>query len=189
MQWKDREAFLLNEASRDLEAGREVRPCFLAMAGECPLFVALLRAYDRGDHLGPLIELIALAAPLDADRLVVSLTGRAWSLHDPVVPMVPGVGDLRQRVLLIEEVDGTRGRPTSCSSATPYDLDGGTVRWGEPIRQAGETGLVSAALALAVRRRGRLQAGDDQIREQAERCLRLGHALALAGPVRDRLMA
>lgn len=189
MQWEDREAFLLGEARRDLEGNCEVRPCFLAMSGEHPLFVAFLRAYDKGGHLDPLIELVALAAPLDADRLAVSLAGRAWSLDDPVAPVVPGVGDLRQRVLLIDEVDGSGGQPASRSTAMPFELIDGAVRWGEPIRHDGQTGLVSAALALAVRQRRKLRAGDKEIRAQADRCLRLGHALAFAAPVHDRLVA
>ncbi len=189
MLWKDREDFLRNEAQRDLEAGVDVRPCFLAMAGERPLFVAFMRGYDKGRHLSPLIELIALAAPLDADRLAVSLCGRAWSLDDPLPPVVPGQGDLRQRVLVIEEADGSRRRARPRSSAFPFEMAEGAVAWGEPIRHDGETGLVSAALALAVRRRHRLRAGDAEIRAQAERCVRLGHMVALSAPVHDRLLA
>lgn len=189
MRWEDREAFLLNEACRDFREGSEIRPCFLAMAGDQPLFVAFLRPYEKGGHLGPLIEVIALAAPLDADRLAVSLSGRAWSLDDPVVPVIPGVGDLRQRVLLIEEADASSGQAIARSSALPYELEGRSVRWGEPVRHEGGSGIVSAALALAVRRRGRLRADDDQILAQAERCQRLGHLVALAAPVRDRLLA
>ena len=189
LHWEDREAFLLDEARRDLEAGCDVRPCLLAMTGAHPLFVAFFRAFDKGRHLEPLIELIALAAPLDADRLAVSLSGRAWSLRDPLPPVVAGVGDLRQRVVLIGTADASAERGEVTTTAVPFDLVGGAVRWGEPIREARATGMVSAALDLAVRERHRLRASDREIRAQVERCGRLGHLVGLAEPVHTRIQA
>lgn len=189
MEWKDREAFLLDEARLDLEAGCDVRPCLLAMAGDRPLFVAFFRSFDKGRHLDPLVELVALAAPLDADRLAVSLSGRAWSLRDPLPPVVPGEGDLRQRVVLVDTADGSAGEPVVTSTAVPFDLTDGTVRWGEPIRERGATGMVSEALCLAVRERHQLRAGAAEILSQLERCERLGHLVGLAEPVYERLAA
>lgn len=186
-QWGEREALLREEAGRDLEAGDEVRPCFLAMAGDHPLFLAFSRPFDKGGHLDALIELMALAAPLDADRLAVSLGGRAWSYHDPIPPVLPGVGDLRQPVLVIEEADGSRGRTRARSSAFPMDLADGRVRWGEPLR-ADDTGSpVSTALALTIRRRRALQGSDAEIRGHIERCVRRGHLIALSEPLHARL--
>lgn len=189
MQWKDREAFLLDEARQDLEAGCDVRPCLVAMAGDRPLFVAFLRAFDKGRHLKPLVELVALAAPLDADRLALSLSGRAWSLEDPLPPVVPGVGDLRQRVVVIESADASAGEAVLTSTAMPFDLADGRVGWGEPIREGGPTGMVSEVLGLAVRERHRLRACDAEIWKQFERCGRLGHLVGLAEPVYERLVA
>jgi hypothetical protein len=89
MQWDEVEQFMIAEAERDLEAGNEVRPCFAAFACEAPLVLAFLRPFPKGGYHDPLIELLALAAPLNADRLKLSLSGRAWSMDDPIPPVDP----------------------------------------------------------------------------------------------------
>lgn len=186
--WEARRAYLLEEAAFDLEFGVDVRPGFLAFAGSHLLFVAFLRPFLKGQHMDAVIELLALAAPLDADRLAMSIGGRAWSLDDPIPPVLPGVGDLRQRVLVVEEVDGSAGRARTCSLAYPWSLDQGTVRWADPIESTEVTGPLGHMLQAAVTRRRQLAADTAAIREQAERCARLGHLIALAEPVNDRLL-
>lgn len=187
-QWDERRDFLLEEAAFDQEFGVDVRPGFLAYAGSHPLFVAFLRPFLKGQHMDAVIELLALAAPLDADRLAVSIGARAWSLDDPIPPVIPGVGDLRQRVLVIEEVDGSTGRARGCSLAYPWSLEGGRVRWSDPLESTDVTGPLGQMLRVAVARRRELSADTASIREQAERCARLGHLIALAEPVNDRLL-
>lgn len=186
--WEERREFLTEEATLDLEFGVDVRPGFLAFAGPHLLFVAFLRAFLKGRHMDAVIELLALAAPLDADRLAMSIGARAWSLDDPIPPVLPGVGDLRQRVLVIEEVDGSAGRPKSCSLARPWTLEDGRVHWGEPLESTEMTGPLGQALQLAVQRRRQLSTDTAAIRAQAERCAHLGHLVALAEPVSDRLL-
>jgi hypothetical protein len=185
--WADRVVFLMEEACRDLETGLQVRPCLVAMAGDERLFVAFLRPFMRGEPMDPLIELLALAAPLGADRLALSISGRAWSLKDPLPPVLPGVGDLRQRVLTILEADGTDGSVLPRTTVVPFDLVSGGVHWGTPHVEEGEAGPISSALVLAVHHRRDFQADDREIRKQAARCSRLGHLLAFAEPVFDRL--
>ncbi|MGH8899450.1 MAG: hypothetical protein ACRDZ4_21105 [Egibacteraceae bacterium] len=186
-QWEEMERFMIAEAERDLEAGDEIRPCFTAFSGGNPLVLAFLRPFPKGGYHDPLIELIALAAPLDADRLKLSISGRAWSMNDPIPPVDPDLGDLRQRVLEIESVDGTVGRPRCSSALHPYDVVDGTVRWGETMRLGGGEGWIPGALEIAVRKRRRLRAPLDEIRKQAERCVILGHLVALGPTVADRL--
>jgi hypothetical protein len=181
MRWDDVETFLLGEATADLAASDDVGPCMVAFSGEELLLVAFLRSFAKGEYADPMIELLALTAPLDADRLALSIGARAWSLDDPMVPVVPGVGDLRQRVLTIHCVDGAAPPVTVTSALHPFTRDaaGGAVVWDPPLREAGASGWLVAALQLAVERRGELAAPAAEVRRQARRCVALGHALAL----------
>lgn len=180
--WGDRETYLLDEARRDLEGNADVRPCLLAMVGDQPLMTAFLRGFARGRHLDALIEVVALAAPLGADRLALSLPGRAWYLDDPPPPIL-------RDVIVLEEVDAAAGPPRSTSSAFGYHLDGSGLRWAAPLRHSGLSGSTSTALLVAVRERHRLRATDAELRQQAARCVLLGHLVAFARPVFQRLAA
>ncbi|MGH8900878.1 MAG: hypothetical protein ACRDYA_04155 [Egibacteraceae bacterium] len=186
-QWDEMEQFMIAAAERDLEAGDEIRPCLTAFAGEAPLVLAFLRPFPKGGYHDPLIELIALAAPLGANRLKLSISGRAWSMDDPIPPVDLDFGDLRQRVLQIQSVDGTAGRPWSASTLLPFDVVDGTVRWSEAVRLGSGEGWIPSALEIAVRKRRRFHAPLDEIRRQAERCVTLGHLVALGPTVADRL--
>lgn len=186
-QWDDRHEFLREEARLDLEDCGEARPCLLAFAGPNPLLIAFLREFDKGEHLDALIEVLALVMPLGADRLALSISGRAWSLDDPVPPVVPGVGDLRQRMLIVQEADGSRGRPRLSSTGYAFDVVDGRVEWGESLSTEEETGPLVRILGISVAKRGRLRATDHQLREQAERCVDLGHMILAATPVLTRL--
>lgn len=181
--WADVATFLLDEATADLSSTGDIRPCMVAFAGEQPLFVAFLRSFARGEYADPLIELLALAAPLDADRLALSLGGRAWSFADPIPPVVEGLGDLRQRVLCVLTIDGSDAEPVTASRIRAFTLAEGQVLWAdEVVTDAGE-GWTVQALALAVQRRSLLQTDAREIRRQARRCVALGHLLAFAPDV------
>jgi hypothetical protein len=186
-RWREVEDFLLAEAARDLRGCGEIRPCLMAYAGEHPLFLAFLRPFPKGGYADPMVELMALAAPLDADRLALSMGGRAWSLLDPIPPILPDLGDLRQRVVVLQSADGASRRVRLDSRMFPYDLAHGEVRWGEALRYDGETGWMTGALRLAISQRHRIRGLPTQIRRQAERCVELGHLLALSPAVHDRL--
>ena len=182
-QWADVGTFLLEEATADLGATGDIRPCMLAFDGERPLFAAFVRSFGRGGYADPLIELLALAGGLDADRLALSLGGRAWSFADPIPPVVDGLGDLRQRVLCTLTVDGGGATAVATSRIRPFTVAGGRVSWGdEVVTDAGE-GWTVEALQLAVQRRSLLRCDVGQARRQARRCVELGHLLALAPDV------
>lgn len=186
-RWEERWAYFLDEARRDLTSGEEVRPCLVVLAGEERLFLAFVRSFGRGGLYDAVVELLALAGALGADRLALSLPGRAWSLQDPVAPVVPGVADLRQRVLVIEESDGTAGAPRGCTLAIPYDVEDGVVRWGEPLGGGQWVGSLAGALAGTIAARQRLRASDREVRRQAQRCVAAGHLLAVGPTLADRL--
>jgi hypothetical protein len=186
--WDDRRDFLLDEAARDLVATGEVRPCLVAFRGDEPLLLAWSRPFEKGAYHEPLLELLTLAAMLRADRLALSLSGRAWSHRDPIPPVVDGAGDLRQRVVLVESVDATRVPPERGSLIVPFELDGETVRWGEDrLDLDGADGWASGALLTAAEGPAELRGSDEETRMHALRCVALGHLLAFEQAVVDRL--
>lgn len=186
-RWDDLEAFTRDSAESDLDAMGEVDPFVVAFRAIEPLFVAYLRPFEKGAYDRPLIEVLALAAPLGADRLAVAMGGRAWSLDDPVSPVVDGVGDLRQRVLTLHGVDGLGGAPTAFGVMWPFEIAGGRVSWQEALRTGDGQGWIPRALELAVTSRGQLEASAEEVADQAVRCIELGHDLYLAPPVGQRL--
>ncbi len=185
--WHDVRAFLLQQAREDLDGGADIRPCLVAFCGEQLLFVAFLRSFDEGAYADPIIELLALAAPLGADRLALSLPGRAWSLHDPVPPVVEGLGDLRQRVLCTITVDATAGDAGVSIVVRPFTRADADVVWGHPACSDDGEGWVVSALSLATQSRAALAASKADISCQARRCVALGHILALHDGVAKEL--
>lgn len=186
-RWIEVGEFLLQEATADLVDGLDIRPCLVAFCGDRPLFVSFLRSFDKGRYAEPVIELLALAAPLDADRIAVALGGRAWSLHDPTPPVIPGAGDLRQRVLSIVTVDGTGTGVDVRGTVHPFTVAGHEVTWGDPVPHDGGKGWIPSALRLTVAQRRALAAPPADIRRQARRCAALGHLVAFAGDVAEQL--
>jgi hypothetical protein len=184
--WDDLEQLLLELATDDLLADGEICPSLAAYRGQAPLLLGFLRSFDKGAYHDAVVELLALAMPLGADRLVFTAGARAWSWNDPLPPVVPGVGDLRQRVLAITFADGAAEDVESVSALHPFDLTGGGVRWGEVVRERGD-GWLSQALTVALEHRDELSTGIDEAREQARRCAALGHKLAFSPAVADLL--
>ena len=186
--WSDAEQFLIVEAAADLDAGDPVRPCLVAFDNDEPLFTAFLRDFPKGEYDGPVIELLALAAPLGANRLAMSIAGRAWSMEDPLPPVVDGLGDLRQRVVCLTLVDGTgAGAADLTSSLHPYDLTPDGVTWGAVARESRPQGWLTSALALVAERGADLSASPRDLRRQARRCVALGHLLGLSDVAARRM--
>lgn len=186
-RWSDVEQFLFAEAVADLEAGDPIRPCMVAFSGDEGLFTAFLRDFAKGSYDDPVIELLALAAPLGANRLALSIAGRAWSFHDPLPPVLDGVGDLRQRVVCITQVDAAGGEARMTSCLHPYSCTEDGVRWDPPVRESRPEGWLTSALALVAGRGGELPASRRDMRRQARRCVALGHLLALSDTAAARL--
>lgn len=178
-RWDEVEELFVSCAEADLEQWGELAPALVAFSGEQLLFIAWLRPFEKGAYHDPVIELLALAMPLDADRLALALAGRAWSFEDPIAP-VSEDADLRQRVLVLHFVDGADGAAKPYSVVRAFDLEDGKVRWGEPRRLDGGQGWVFQALEVAVHRRARLRAPLSEVRAQAARVVELGHDLHLS---------
>lgn len=183
-RWADVEDVLVGLAEIDLRGCGEIRPTLMAAEGEEPLLVAVLRPFERGGYQSPIIELLALACPLGADRLALGIGGRAWSLDDPLPPVVDGVGDLRQRVLCLELTQA--GGPHR-SVLRPFDMADGAVCWHEPLEQPGQDGWIGAVLRMAVTEGHTMAASARELRRQARRCVRLGHQLSFTPQTLERL--
>lgn len=184
--WDEVEDFLLAMAAADLAEGPDVSPCLVAFAGDEPLLVAFVRSFAKGEYADPIIELLALAVPLEADRLALSIAGRAWSFDDPIPPVVPGVGDLRQRVVTIHTAQGADAGVVVGGSVHPFTTDAAGVRWQPALRDT-PAGWIPSALELAVERRGALRTGAAEIRRQARRCLALGHDIGFSAAAVERM--
>lgn len=186
-RWEELETFLLGEAARDLVAGAPARPCIAAFCDEQPLVVAFLRDHEKGAYAEPMIEVLTIAGGLGANRLMASFSGRAWSLEDPIPPVLPGVGDLRQRVVTIHCVDGAGARLSARDVLVPFSIVDGDVRWGRRLEQEAAEGWIPQVLRLMVERRDELAASDAEIGAQVLRCDRLGHLVGLGPGVTQRL--
>lgn len=172
--WDDQHGWLAELAADDLTDGEGVRPTLVAFNTEGPLFLATLRPFTKGGHHDPLIEVGALAMAMGARRLSVSLLGRAWSTEDPIPPVLPGTGDLRQPVLVVHSVDTVVDPHRKRSTIWPI-ADDNTL--GEPLSADDGSGWVVDALSvMASSQDSGLNLPD--IVGQAARCEALGHELA-----------
>lgn len=179
--------FLRVNAELDLRVDGFAVPRFVAAEGDRPLLLAEVRPFPRGGYHQPLIELMALAVPLGADRIAVGMTGRLWSLDDPIPPVVEGMGDLRQQALVLELIDGHEQPAVARSVLMPFSLRGDDVVWEDAFDPGPGHGWIPSALSIMVDHRTELYLDREDIREQAERCLALGHTLSFEGAVADHL--
>lgn len=156
------------------------RPHVVAFAGEDAVVMIGLRPFPPGGYGGPLVEALALALPLGADRVSVAFPGRAWSLDDPVVP-VADTGDLRQRVLTQVTADGHgRTPPTVTTRLHPFHAPPdrpGTIRWQPALDPGASAGWIPEALAAMVGARDRIggDVTDGDLARQLWRLEHLGH--------------
>jgi hypothetical protein len=186
--WDDVEQLLVGSATDDLSERGEVTPCLVAFAGDDLRVIAFWRPFAKGAYHDPLIELLALAMPLGADRFALSIAGRGWSLDDPIPP-VSADADLRQRLLVVELVDATGDEVRHDSVLHPFDLDTGGPRWQDPQRLPGGTGWIGEVLKAAAAAEEPLTTDDAEIARQARRCVHLGHDLHLPPDIALRLAA
>jgi hypothetical protein len=175
-RWEDAEELLVAAAADDLREEGEVQPALVAFAGASLRFIAWVRPFEKGAYHQPLTELFALAAPLDCDRLMLSVAGRVWSLDDPIPP-VSADADLRQRVLLVHVVDAADGPSRAFSVLHPFDLGAAGPQWGERRVLTSGEGWIPGALEAIVNGREQLRAPVRDIARQAARVVRLGHDL------------
>jgi hypothetical protein len=191
-RFEDAEPFLLCLLADAVEAGHRLAPTLLAFSGERPLGSARLRPHEPGQLATALLEVLALLLPLGADRLVLALPGRAWSLADPIPP-VADEADLRQRVVVVVTADAHRRPCRLRTRLHPFDVDErGRCCWLPQI----EPGSPPEAPILAVLRVlldhrddvTRAAAPGTRVAAQFGRVLLLGHALSLAPQAAEALL-
>ncbi|WP_370327911.1 hypothetical protein [Euzebya sp.] len=189
--WASQTRLLIDLAITDLEAGTGVRPSLVAFSGDDPLVLATLRPFDHGAHLDAVIEVGALVAGLGADRVAMSLSGRAWSLDDPIPPVLGPGADLRQRVIVVHRAEASSDDDADASVLTtivPYDIDADdVVTTGPAFSDEGGEGPLTRALAVVVDHGRAVAAGArergldaEDVGRQVLRCESLGHRLSWA---------
>lgn len=137
LRWTDASADLLQLAATDLDSGCSPAPTLVAFRGDDALALVVLRPFERDELLQALLEVLALLLPLGTDRVGLALTGRAWRLDEPIVP-VHGDLDLRSPVLVLTLVDGHDGPATVSSSVHPVHVDDDGWRWLGTLDTGGE---------------------------------------------------
>jgi hypothetical protein len=177
-RWEDAEELLVTCAEDDLRQDGTVQPALVAFAGATLRFVAWVRPFPKGKYAKPLTELFALAAPLDCDRLMLSMSARAWSLDDPIPPVTEDA-DLRQRLLLLYVVDGSGDDVESRAVAYPFELGSDGPVWAARRTLGKGEGWIPGAMEVMVRSRDEMRAPLPEIAKQAARVARLGHDLHL----------
>lgn len=177
-RWEDAEQLLTAAASDDLCEVGEIEPALVAFAGATLRFVAWLRPFAKGAARDPLIELLALAAPLDCDRLMLSMGGRVWPLDEPAP--LDADGDRRHRVLAIQAVDAASSPLRTWSVLYPVtEAADGPPALGAPCEPGPAEGWISEALLTTVTQRHQLHASWAEIAAQAARVATLGHMLSV----------
>jgi hypothetical protein len=191
--WAEDTARLLTLAALDLEQGLPPRPTLTAYAGDDGLAVVGLRPFGPGEFLQPLVELLALLLPLGADRFGLAVPGRAWSLDDPIPPVIDEV-DLRTTVLTVLQVDDHGGGgPVVDGWLVPYDVEEDGPVFGPATEVGWPDGPDTAGLLALVRGRREVRTSGRpdpaSLPVQFARCLLRGHHVVLAPEVADRLEA
>ncbi len=190
--FEDAELFLLCLLADDLEQGRSLAPTLLAFSGERPLGSVRLRPHQRDELSTVMLEILALLLPLGADRIVLALPGRAWSLGDPIPP-VTDEADLRQRVVVVVTADAHRGPCRLGMRLHPFDVDErGRCCWLPRIEPEGPTDapIVEVLRVLLDHRDDVARTAEPRTRVAAQfgRVLLLGHELSLAPRAAEALL-
>jgi hypothetical protein len=192
LRWDDVTEHLLALATLDLDDGRPPRPTLLGYAGDDPIALVGLRPFAPGQVATALAELLGLLLPLGADRVALGVPGRAWSLDDPIPPVVDDV-DLRATVLTVLTADGHRDGPPDLDGwLVPYGREpDGSATWYDRVHAGPPEGPATEVLRGLVARRGR-PLGARPTTESVlrfARCVLLGHTISLAPEVADHLAA
>jgi len=191
-RWSDVEAFLLDDATRDLAAGVGPLPALAAAIDDEVVALGTLRPFDDTGPVPALVEVLALLLPLGVNRVALRLSGRAWSTLDPIPP-VSDAGDLRARVLVLVQADGLPHPCRISSGLHELQQEPSSQGWtlGAVIVDTEEQPVapIIEALGILLDRRDELE-GDVTgagLVAQLGRILLLGHELALAPELAFRL--
>lgn len=182
--WSTVSATLRELAARDLRRGPGVRPRLLAFAGEEPLVGIDLPTHGTASLSARLVEALALALPLGADRLALLVGGHArWS--DDATAGSPVLVVLRVEA----RADGAAGPVPAL--VIPYARRGDGVTWHDGLRADDRApSRLQRLLVAALDARSALASRPpDAVGRQARRLLRRGHGLRLPAPGGDDRLA
>ena len=191
-RWSDAEAFLLDDATRDLAVGVGPLPVLVAAIDDEVVALGTLRPFDDGGPVPALVEVLALLLPLGVNRVALRLSGRAWSTLDPIPP-VSDAGDLRARVLVLVQADGLSSPCRISCQLHELRPEPASQGWtlGAAIvdAEAAPVAPLIEALDILLDRRDELEEDvtGAALVAQLGRILLLGHELALAPELAFRL--
>jgi hypothetical protein len=183
-RWDDARTDLLALAAADLDVAATPAPTLLAFGGDEPLAIVTLRPFERDELVQALLEVLALLLPIGADRIALSLPGRAWRLDEPVAPVAPDL-DLRRPVVVVTTADASQGPCATTTTVHPVHVDDDGWRWlgGFDAGTDDDGAPAVAAMRLLLDARDELSHGvgpDPRLAAQLGRVLLLGHVLALS---------
>lgn len=188
--WAEARDTLLGAAGAALDLGLVPTPMLLAYEGDEPLATVLLRPFGSGELTNVLVETLALLLPIGADRLALTVPGRAWSTDDPIPPVTPEV-DLRRPVVVLTSADAHRGPCQLESSLHPYTFGDEGWSWDDDVALDGLDAPATAALRILLGSRDELSSSPDRldlrVAAQFTRILLLGHDVLLAPTAANRL--
>lgn len=199
-------AALLEQHRAELSSGAATGPRLAAFAGDDALAWVGLRPFEPGEILGAVLEVLALLLPLRADRIALSLPGRAWphpaesaAVADPQqgVAAAAAHGDdivgPGQRVIGLVVADA---HDRACETRTwlhPVLAAEGGVVYGPPLPAVDVDAATITALELLLERRHELtptlERAPFELAAQFARLLLLGHELVLAPDPAAELLA
>ena len=190
-EWNEVGELLTTLAATDIGAGGGVQPTLAVFHGEEALLLVGVRPFAPGAYHQPMVEVCALAGALGADRLMLSMGGRAWSADDPIVPVVDGPDgeevDLRQRVVMVHTVDAHAGDGLCGTVLHPYVVEDGAARFEAPVAMGRGEGWITGVLEVTAASAAELRGTPDATLDQLARCLSLGHEVSVGTGLPDRL--
>lgn len=169
-------------AAADLRQDHAIRPRLAAAHDDRLLFLAQVRPHPPGGYHRPLIELLALAAGLQANRLAVATGAHARPLEagdDRPIDRTP--------VLLVVHADGSTDPVRVTSILTAYQQSPDGPSWGEADRMSDGEGWIPEVLGVAAGHPWP-PADPAEVDGQLRRCRRLGHRVTLTRTA-EHLMA
>lgn len=172
--WDDRLDTVVAWCELDHGLGESPRPRLFGYLDDLLTLVIDLRPFPPGGIEAPFTEATAGLLGAGCTAVVAALPGRAWSLDDPIVPVLDD-HDLRQRVVAVAAA--RRGEPT-VTSIRPFECRATELRWLPEVDGEGVSWWVADALRIGVEHG--IEATIDEAADQLARCCALGHVVMVA---------
>lgn len=172
--WDDRLAAVVAWCEIDHELDGAPLPRLLGYVEDELVVIIDLRPFPSGGFESAFGEAAAAVLGMGCTGVVAAMAGRAWSLDDPIPPVVDMI-DFRQRVVTVTAV--RRGDPPELV-ILPFELPDADLRWLPRVGPRRDDSWIGQGLDVAVTTG--LGATVDEAADQLARCIRLGHRVAIA---------